>query len=1192
MSTPTPSSPRSVRLGAGSSRRGGPTEVHGVLTEAQERDIAGVHRAIYHAYVIENDPASRRRTLNRYLKAKYAIARRTGRFGIVNNRVFRSSDALIIPYLLADTLVVYRVTQEATETLGTANFAAGTVLTDDHVTTFAGVETVPIDLEKDLFEFDSERAKPIRIAWLRDIAAQLERVNESANRNEAVYVLRCLVAHLCSMPFRACLKAKNLQTEMYNLLSELTRFLNTPLSSRLPFLVRVLVRNVGAVVLKPRLIDRVWDDTVDLAEIHIRGSSIVKELRRSSHHALGKRTLLLARAYLDYLESAKVDGLAELGFPTPTPADEEARTQTSPKKIVARVALNLEEILGTAEIMARLREWQTEYVAVVLRCEFGRSLSEEVEEAVNKGVRERNRWVYYRHLGIIKKRLAEFFGLGHRDVIERGLEALLALKPDESDFDVEGTEKELRQVVEDFISDLRSTFQADLLGALNAVMEAYDRKSFYESFADICQLRKTLRSSLKEHAFPEQHLFLCQLDCLLEEMSYLTLRHIATGYEENGLPIRQCFDVIYACVQNLTHDGLYSRELLDMAGILTDKTKTYAEIANVLDNMQRNYHRILQRVTVSFERMRERLGLEEGQLRTALANMQRQMHDLNSMVQFCDMARSHIRDQVRELSGCIDRDPAVPLEEAAAFDILHLSHHDEIKRRVENHETSGSLRDRFGAKGSGLIYISYLDIPTRDGFILPTTFRRLGPGSHHEARLHREVVEHVTVLESDIAKRDGMPKRFGDTERPLLLAVRSGSPFSMPGMLSTIVFLGMNDEIAETLAREDPWHAYDCYRRFLASYGRAVWGLDIEAHDVVEETKRRYGVRYKYDVPWEGMKEVAEATKAILRNKGYGERLDELLEDPAKQLLTAIHAVFDSWNSDTARRYREVKGLCHSWHTAVIVQEMSSGNRRNEEIRVGMDETHASLTGVIPNTRVTDHGFRTCTGEFKYSAAGDDLVGGITTSISFSGIEELALYMPMLNRRLRHIVAKLRRFMGVDQEVEFTIERGVLSVLQSRAAQGDADEHGAAFVDAGTETTSGVGIRGGAFRGVVAFDEADLRELANEDLHARDDVDGVLMVVDSPTPESIPLILSASGLLAARGGSTSHAAVAINGVEDKDYAAVMSAAGLQVNARSHGAIIVDNNGNVCPPILKGDVVSIHGMTGKVYIGSRQIMKGT
>jgi pyruvate,orthophosphate dikinase len=301
-----------------------------------------------------------------------------------------------------------------------------------------------------------------------------------------------------------------------------------------------------------------------------------------------------------------------------------------------------------------------------------------------------------------------------------------------------------------------------------------------------------------------------------------------------------------------------------------------------------------------------------------------------------------------------------------------------------------------------------------------------------------------------------------------------------------------------------------------------------------------------------------------------------------------VQAVFDSWDAETARRYRDIKGICHTWHTAVIIQEMAFGNRANEPVRPGMDETKASLTGVIPRTYATDRGVREFMGEFKFSAAGDDLVSGVTVSTSFQPLKDLRGLMPMLEMRLKHTVAKLRRFVGMDQEVEFTVDCGVLSILQARTAQAAEDRAIERFAEPGDAATRGLGIRGGAFRGLAAFDEEDRKKLAAVDLKDREDVDGVLMLLESPTPEDIPMIISADALLTAKGGSTSHAAIALNGIENKSFSAVMSATGLKVTAKKHEAVIVDEQEQVLHRIRTGDVVSIHGTSGEVYIGSRGI----
>jgi len=358
----------------------------------------------------------------------------------------------------------------------------------------------------------------------------------------------------------------------------------------------------------------------------------------------------------------------------------------------------------------------------------------------------------------------------------------------------------------------------------------------------------------------------------------------------------------------------------------------------------------------------------------------------------------------------------------------------------------------------------------------------------------------------------------------------------------------------------------------------------------VEEAKPRSGVKLQSALSWGAMREVVEATKTVLRKEGFGNQLDEMLESPVKQLQASVRAVMDSWDHPTSQQYRELKGISDNWQTAVIVQEMVSGNRKIDDIHHGMDEAGASLTGVISRSTFTELGELMCQGEFKFSACGEDLVSGLTSSGSFHALQELKEYMPLLDRRLHHTISRLRRFLGTDQEVEFTVDRGVLSVLQSRAAEMGSNRVGYAFREPGAEATRGLGIRGSAFRGVVVFDENDLAELKSSDFAFGEDIDGILMVLENPTPADIPVLLQAEGLLAAKGGSTSHAAIAINSIEHKDYSAVMSARELRVNARDHEAIVLNEDGEVQARFRKGDVVSIHGGTGFVYMGSKPVVR--
>jgi len=301
-----------------------------------------------------------------------------------------------------------------------------------------------------------------------------------------------------------------------------------------------------------------------------------------------------------------------------------------------------------------------------------------------------------------------------------------------------------------------------------------------------------------------------------------------------------------------------------------------------------------------------------------------------------------------------------------------------------------------------------------------------------------------------------------------------------------------------------------------------------------------------------------------------------------------MHAVHESWTAARATRYRTVKHLSNGWHTAVIVQEMAAGNRSNEEeLKPGMDETRISLTGVIPHTRVSSAGFRVFTGDVKFSACGDDLVGGLTAAKSFEPVQELRAQAPMLERKLNHISARLRRYLGSDAEIEFTVERGVLSILQTRSAQVDQQFSPLTFDQPGEPAGRGIGIAGGAFRGVIAFDETDVERIRESAGGLPEGVDGILLVLENPIPDEIPLILSVDGLLAARGGSTSHAAVAVHGIDDRPYAAVLGVAELRVFRNE--AVLVGPDGEVVFTLNSGDTVSVHGQTGEVYVGTREVL---
>ena len=834
--------------------------------------------------------------------------------------------------------------------------------------------------------------------------------------------------------------------------------------------------------------------------------------------------------------------------------------------------------------MEKIREWQDAYAQALVRCEFGTSLEEEIDAIVNGGIRGRNRWVFSHHLRIVVRKLEEVAEMLPSAELRRELAALEELDPASDGFDAPGAEERARRAVTQLDGALRTRCLESLFPALDGALAAYDGGSFLETLRCVARLREHLDGLIEARGFPEQRYLLYELDCLLEQMGYMAVRHIADSYVERGVLLDECFEILRILAGNLLHGGLRSDVLCELVSMLRLPGQSDAERLDVLDALQDCYHQVVQRNSLPFEAVGQLLDLTPDDLRIALANLQRYLHDLNGIAHLTDLAKSHILS--RKQSDRADRSEPAGSSDLAPFDILHLSHIAEIDERIL--DGGNVLRDRYGAKGSGLIRISHAGIPTRDGYILPTHLGRSGAHESDSARLDEEIRAHLEVLEGDIARREGLPLRFGDTAHPLLLAIRGGSVFSMPGILPTVVFAGINDDVAKALAGEDPWYAYDCYRRFLTSWGGAVMGLDLERLDLVEKAKRRFGVRYKQELPWEAMQDVVEDCKRHLRENGSAALLDEALGDPHRQLATAVRAVLAGWSTQRARRYRAIKGISDRWHTAVIVQHMASGNRRNAEVCEGMDETRCSLTGVIPHTMVTRFGMRRLTGDIKFSASGDDLVGGLTAADSFEPIERLRTLTPMLERRLDHIGTRIRMLQGTDVELEFTVERGVLSILQARTATTAREEDLAAFEEPGDPAGAGIGIRGGAFRGRVAFDEADVAELA----HMRsDDADGVLVVLENPTPDEIPLILSAGGLLAARGDRRRSRRRHRPGHPGAPFSACSGRPGCGWTAgQARSPTFVDADGREAARFRKGEVVCIDGRTGSIWIGGRSLLK--
>jgi enolase len=1153
----------------------------------QEKEyISKLNRSLVESYLTpgteEEHQDSYKTTLRMYLRTMTFLSNRYRMFEIANHRIFRGNGTLIVPYNAHGRLSIYALKDDSEQLIKKLRLPHGTLITDNLIRELAGSGDEVIDLEREIYHLHVEDMPAIQVARLRDLARLLRRLNSCGSRHEAVYLLRFLVARLCSSSYRGMPGAKNLKPEITRVRHELAEFMNGPFAQRLRLPTSILVRSISGLVSQPKLIDEVWQDTIDLSEVHVRGSAITNEIRRSTHHAMGKHTLKLARAYLQWLKT----GEAEFPDPereAPGAADLAVRSQENVIELVKRIVANLEQLLGSSQIAQRLAEWRDTYAGELVRCESTNTLEEELESLIEKGIRDKNPWVYQHRLRSLASKLRDgAWTIEAKGPFEASLKRLQVSLPEKPDFPAGRIENESRAAVDEFCKRIRFDHQDALFEALDELLGLYQGKTQFAAFERSCSLRRELESLVGSGVFSTQRYLLHQLDCILEELGFFALRHVASDYLENGVALRECLHIVHLCAGNLDLDGLFSRELWDLSAMLVNPARTRSELLDVLEQIQRNYHRLVHRVSNAYEVMAEHLGYGDDEMRAVLANFQRTMHDLNSLVHFSDLARTFLSENTDEIAETTSVGPAED-----HWDFLHLSDDIDVRRRVENRQAV-SLQARYGGKGSGLVYIAYLGIPTRDGFIIPTVLARKGIHRSEKTRFESEVMKHVRLLEQDIDSNEGKTLQLGNPAAPLLLAVRGGSVFSMPGMLATMVFVGITDAVAEALAVEDEWYAWDAFRRFLVSFSASVWNLDLEALDLIEKIKRRHGVVLKTDLPGEAMREVVEATKNAIREAGYADQLELLLNDAELQLQTAVRAVHDSWDLQRASQYRKIKHLSEGWHTAVIVQQMASGNLTNrQELKPGIDETSISLTGVIPNTRMQATGFREFTGDVKFSACGDDLVGGITAAKSFEPVRRLHSLAPMLERKLNHVSARLRRFLGSDAEIEFTVERGVLSVLQARSAQIAQQHSPRTFNEPGDPSGRGIGISGGAFCGLVAFNEHDVKRLTAELDQQPEAVDGVLLVLENPVPDEIPLILSVGGLLSARGGSTSHAAVCVHGIEDKPYSAVLGVPELRVSEDS--ANFIGTDGESQRTVHAGDILSIHGQTGEVYFGLQEII---
>ncbi|HSD55486.1 MAG TPA: pyruvate, phosphate dikinase [Burkholderiales bacterium] len=526
---------------------------------------------------------------------------------------------------------------------------------------------------------------------------------------------------------------------------------------------------------------------------------------------------------------------------------------------------------------------------------------------------------------------------------------------------------------------------------------------------------------------------------------------------------------------------------------------------------------------------------------------------------------------------------------AAARTAKYVYLFDEVRRAERAAGSWDGVRALLGGKGANLAEMARLKLPVPPGLIVTTAACKafLAAGGKFPPGMWREVLDAVARVERATGKK------LGDPANPLLVSCRSGAKFSMPGMMDTVLNIGLNDAVAAGLAglTGDARFVYDAYRRLVQMYGRVVLGVPDEPFErVLAERRKLHGVANDADLPAADLKAITGEFKRVVRE--HAPRA--FPEDPLEQLKLATMAVFTSWNGKRAFDYRKAAGIPHDLGTAVNVVSMVFGN-------LGSD----SGTGVATTRNVTS-GENEMEGDFLLNAQGEDVVAGTRATLR---VQELARLMPRIDRELRAIARTLERHYRDVQDIEFTIERGKLWILQTRDAKRTAQaairiavelakeklitraeavkrvapEHVDYFLHPqfepsarrqakaqGALLATGLNVSPGAGIGRIALDADTAERWALEEKQR------VILVRPETKPDDVHGMLAAQGVVTSRGGRTSHAALVARQFGKPAVVGVM-ALDIDLDARRLRVA----GGRV---LKEGDWLSIDGTTGEVFAG--------
>lgn len=498
-------------------------------------------------------------------------------------------------------------------------------------------------------------------------------------------------------------------------------------------------------------------------------------------------------------------------------------------------------------------------------------------------------------------------------------------------------------------------------------------------------------------------------------------------------------------------------------------------------------------------------------------------------------------------------------------------------------EAKGNNKALFGGKGANLAEMTRIGLPVPQGFTITT---EACTKYYEDGKMINDgIVAQIYQKLAQIEKMTG--KKFGDASNPLLVSVRSGARVSMPGMMDTILNLGLNDEVVEGLANltNNPRFAYDSYRRFIQMFSDVVMQQDKSKYErILDEIKEKKGVKFDKDLSADDLKEIVKLFKKLYKE---GQK-QEFPQDPKVQLIEAVKAVFRSWDNERANVYRRMHDIPYNWGTAVNVQSMVFGN-------MGED----SGTGVA-FTRNPSTGENALYGEYLMNAQGEDVVAGIRTPQPIAKLEE---QNPEVYKEFVAIATKLEDHYKDMQDMEFTIERGKLYMLQTRngkrtakaalkiavdlVKEGKISEKDAllmidpkqldallhpTFDESAIKKATVIGealpASPGAASGKICFTAEKAKEEGKKEK--------VVLVRLETSPEDIEGMAASQGILTARGGMTSHAAVVARGMGTCCVAGCS-----QIKFADDGKSFTLGG----KKYKEGDVISFDGSTGKIYDGA-------